>query len=259
MSRRRTPVRWSARRTADVAIAVLAPLVLFTVLGTVWQVVAAAQPSLLPPLDRVAADLVGRPGFYLDQTWETLQSALLGLIIGVVVAFAVAVGMVHVRVLNAAVLPVALLLVSTPIIAISPALIVAFGFDRTPHVITVAIVVFFPMLVNAARGLRQLDDQALEVFRTLAATRFDLLVRLRLPSSVPFLFTGMRLSTAGAMTGAIISEFTGTPKGLGAAIVLASTTYLNLSQLWGAIFVSAVVTIGLIGLVGLLERAVVRW
>lgn len=247
------------RRRATV-VAVTAPLLFFVVLGVLWQWTAFARPSLLPPLDHVVLDWVTRPAWYLDQLWATLQNVLLGLFIGVVIAFGLAVGMVFVRPLGAAVMPFALLLVSTPIVAISPALIVAFGFTSTPRIITVVICVFFPMLVNSSRGLREIDPQAEEVFRTLSAGRLDLLLRLRLPSSLPFLFTGLRLSASSAMMGGIISEFTAVPlKGLGASIVLSSTTYLNLAQLWGSIFVSAIVTIALIGVVALVERALVRW
>lgn len=246
-------------KPGSVALAVLAPALAFLVLGAAWELVASGSPSLLPELSRVASDLGARPGWYLDQAWETVQSALIGLVLGVAVALVLAVAMVQLRGLRAAIMPIALLVNSTPIVAIAPALIVAFGFTRTPHVITVAICVFFPMLVNAWAGLRAVDPEAADVFTTLAATRWDELLRLRLPSSVPFLFAGLKVSASSAMMGAIVSEFTGTASGLGASIVSASTTFLNLGQLWGCILVSALVTLALVGLVAALERAVVRW
>ena len=92
----------------------------------------------------------------------------------------------------------------------------------------------------------------------MSASRMDILWRLRLPSSLPHLFAGARLSIAAAMVGSIVSEFMGTAHGIGAAIVIA-TTYLNLNQMWGAIFISAISSLLLIGLVGFIERLVIRW
>ena len=244
----------TGRRLGELA----APLVFFVLLALAWQWTAYHNRSLIPPIQAMVTDLSGRPDYYLAQLWETLQSALIGLVIGVSIAFALAVGIVHVRALRTAVMPVALLINVTPIVAISPALIVAFGFTRTPHIIVVAIVVFFPMLINATVGLSSVDPQAMDVFRTLSATKGDVLLRLRLPSSLPFVFAGLRLSASTAMLGAIISEFTGTSKGMGASIMLA-TSYLNLAQMWSMIFLSALTSLALLGLVAVAERMVIRW
>lgn len=236
----------------------LAPALMFLLLGAAWQLIAVNQRSILPPLDAVAADLLARPGFYLSNLWVTMYAALVGFTLGALLALAVAITVIHFSFLRAAVVPVALLLNVTPIVAISPALIVAFGFNAVPHIIVAAVAAFFPMLINAMAGLQTVDPQALEVFRSMAATRGDVFFRLRLPSSLHFLFSGARLAITAAMVGAIVSEFMGTSHGIGATIVMA-TTYLNLKQMWAAIFVSAISTLSLIGLVGLTERAMIRW
>ncbi|MBU4337575.1 MAG: ABC transporter permease [Actinobacteria bacterium] len=251
--RRRRRLRGSGRLSD-----VLAPLVLFLVLGALWEWVAYHNRSLIPPIESVVADMADRPDYYAAQLWETLQSALIGLVIGVSAGIVLAIGIVHVRFLRSAVMPIALLINVTPIVAISPALIVAFGFTRTPHIIVVTLGVFFPMLINATAGLRAVDPQAMEVFSVMSASKLDVLTRLRFPTSVPYLFAGLRTSASMAMLGAIISEFTGTNKGLGASITLAMS-YLNLSQLWGAIFLSALTSMALLGIVALAERLTVRW
>jgi len=240
------------------SLRLLAPLLLFAVLAAGWQWVAFNLKSILPPLEAVAADIAVRPGFYLGNLSVTVEAALAGFAAGGGIAFVLAVAVIHFRFLRSAVVPVALLLNVTPVVAISPALIVAFGFNAVPHIIVAAVSAFFPMLINAMTGLDAIDPQALEVFDSMSASRMDILWRLRLPSSLPYLFSGARLSITAAMVGSIVSEFMGTAHGIGAAIVIA-TTYLNLSQMWGAIFISAVSTLLLIGLVGLIERLVVRW
>ncbi|HEY3809037.1 MAG TPA: ABC transporter permease subunit [Steroidobacteraceae bacterium] len=244
--------------TGQAAMRLLAPAVTFVLLGLLWQVIAFNQRSILPPLDAVASDLAARPGFYLSNLWVTMYAALVGFALGALLAVLLAVTVIHFAFLRAAVVPVALLLNVTPIVAISPALIVAFGFNAVPHIIVAAVAAFFPMLINAMAGLQAIDPQALEVFRSMAAPRRDIFFRLRLPSSLQFLFSGAKLAITAAMVGAIVSEFMGTSHGIGATIVMA-TTYLNLKQMWGAIFVSALSTLALVGLVGLVEKATIRW
>jgi len=231
---------------------------MFLLLGAVWQFVAIHQKSILPSLDDVGAELLSRPGFYLSNLRVTVYAALIGFLIGTALAITLAITVIHFSFLRSAVVPVALLLNVTPIVAISPALIVAFGFNAVPHVIVAAVAAFFPMLINAMSGLQSVDPQALEVFRSMAASRADIFFRLRLPTSLPYLFAGAKLAISAAMVGSIVSEFMGTSHGIGATIVMA-TTYLNLNQMWAAIFISAISSLVLIGLVDLLEKMTIRW
>lgn len=247
-----------AEAARHAAAKLLAPALTFLLLGAAWQFVAAHEKSILPPLDEVAADLLSRPQFYLSNLWVTVYAALIGFLLGSVLALCVAISVIHFSFLRAAVVPVALLINVTPIVAISPALIVAFGFNAIPHVIVAAVAAFFPMLINAMSGLQAVDPQALEVFRSMAASRGDIFFRLRLPASLHFLFSGAKLAITAAMVGAIVSEFMGTSHGIGATIVMA-TAYLNLKQMWAAIFVSAMGTLTMIGLVGITEKATIRW
>ena len=239
-------------------LTILAPTVLFAVLAIGWQLIAVNYKSILPPLQDIVEDIWSRPAFYLENLWVTLSTALLGFAFGVIVALIIAVFVVHFAFLRAAVMPVALLLNVTPIVAIAPALVVAFGFNAIPHIIVAAISAFFPMLINALSGLRAIDPQTHDVFRAMAATRTEVFFRLRLPASLPYLFAGARLSVAAAMIGAVVAEFFGTDEGLGAVIVMA-TAFLNLSQMWAAIIFSALTSLALLGIVGVAEKAVVRW
>lgn len=236
----------------------VAPLVTFVLLCLLWQYVAIRQPTILPPLDAVGADLFSRLAFYAANIGVTVYAALFGFAAGGFAAIVIAIGFVQFRVLRDAIFPVALLLNVTPIVAIAPALIVVFGFDATPHVIVAGIAAFFPMLINAMTGLRAIDAQTLDLFRSMAASPFDVFLRLRLPASLPHLFAGARLAIVAAMVGSIVSEFTGTAEGIGATIVMA-TAFLNLPQMWAAIFCSALISLLLIGLLDLAERLTIRW
>ena len=228
------------------------------VFAIAWQLVATHTASILPPLGSVAADLWQRPAFYLANLLVTLRAALSGFAAGVVCAIILAVLVDAFDAARSAVMPAALLLNVTPIIAIAPALIVAFGFGPTPHIIVAGIAAFFPMLISAVAGLASADPQTREILACMAASRLDVAWHLKLPASVPLLLSGARLSLSAALVGAVVSEFTGTSHGLGAAIVTA-TMFLNLKQMWAAIFVSAVSSVVLIGGVGVLERRIAWW
>lgn len=235
-----------------------APLVVFAALFFAWQWIALNFKSILPPFGDVLAEFASRPEFYFSNLWVTVQAAMIGFAIGGLAAIFLAILMVYFDFLRAAIIPVALLLNVTPIVAISPALIVAFGFNAIPHIIVAGIAAFFPMLINAMTGLSKVDKETLDVFDAMSATRSEVFFRLRLPGSLPSLFAGIKLSLTAAMVGSIVSEFMGTSKGIGATIVMA-TTYLNLPQMWVAIFISALTTLSLIGIAALVERATIRW
>lgn len=245
-------------RVGNLALTIAAPILLFALLALLWQWTASTFKTVLPPIQEIVADVMSRPEFYLMNLGVTLNSAMTGFLIGVTVALALAAAIIQFKFLRAAIMPVALLLNVTPIVAIAPALVVAFGFSDVPRIIVAALSAFFPMLINAITGLRTVDPQALEVFQAMSASRREIFFRLRVPSSLPYLFAGARLSTTAAMIGAVVSEFTGSSKGIGAVIVTAST-YLNLPQMWAAIFFSAITTLCLLGIIGILERLIVRW
>jgi NitT/TauT family transport system permease protein len=222
-------------------------------LGCGWQFAAGTLRSIVPPLETVGADLISRPQFYLGHLSVTLHAALLGFLAGGSIAIAIAALAVHMPLVEAAVVPFAVAINVMPVVAIAPALIIAFGFTATPHIVIAALGSFFPLLMNALTGFRAIDPEALDVFRALSASRSDIFFRLRVPSAVPYLLAGCRLALTAAMISALVSEFTGTSRGLGASII-AATTYLNLPQMWASIFVSMLASLLIVGLVGLIER-----
>lgn len=251
----------SRARRANVrklAVTILSPVAVFLLLGLGWQWVAYNIGSILPPLGKVAGEFINRPDFYLFHLGVTVYAGLAGFAIGAVTAVFLAVSIIYFRFLGSAIIPVALMLNATPIVAISPALIVAFGFNAIPHIIVATLSAFFPLLINAITGLRSVDGGSLEVFEAMSASKMETFLRLRLPSSLPHLFAGGKVAITAAMIGSIVSEFTGTSQGLGAVIVMA-TSFLNLPQMWAAIFTSILATLGLIGLLNLGERLLVRW
>jgi len=157
------------------------------------------------------------------------------------------------------VLPLAVVLNVTPLIAIAPALGANFGLGATPRVIIVVLITFFPVLINTLSGLSSYDQQALDVLQTLSASPWEVLWRLKLPSSLPFLFAAARVVVPLSIVGAAIAEMTaeGTATGLGSVIMLAGSSS-DLGLAWAGVVCLAVVGLALTGLVVALEALVLR-
>jgi NitT/TauT family transport system permease protein len=238
----------------------LPPVVAIAVLAVAWQLYADHNPFVIPTLQKILGNLADRPGFYFRNALTTLQEALVGAAAGMGVAFILAIVMSYVRVVERALLPLAVILNVTPIIAVAPALVVAFGFGMTPKYVISAVLVFFPFLINALAGLRSVDPLALDLMDTLHASRSEILWKLRLPSSLPFLFAAARICMPLSLIGAVVAEFVapGESNGLGTLIVTASSLS-DLKTIYASVLVLAIIGITLFVLVVFIQSRVLTW
>ncbi|HVV76641.1 MAG TPA: ABC transporter permease [Mycobacteriales bacterium] len=235
----------------------LPPAIALVILIGIWQIYAVHHPYVAPRVSKIASQLDHRPGLYARNAWTTLQEALIGGAAGMGVAFVLALVMFYVHVVERALLPLAVVLNVTPLIAIAPALVVAFGFGMTPKYVIASLLVFFPFLVNALAGLRAVDPEALDLVATLHASRAEVLWRLRLPSSLPYLFAAGRICVPLSLVGAVVAEFVaaGEAKGLGTLVVTAASLG-DLGTVYAAVVVLAVLGVAMFGAVVALQRIV---
>ncbi|MDZ8171469.1 ABC transporter permease [Microbacterium xanthum] len=253
--------RSGASRTAWMHPRVWAPTaIVFVIVGLLWQLVALTNPYVLPTLGEVIASLLEEPGMYWLNFLITLQEVAVGAGSAIVLGFLIAVIMSEFEIVERAVMPLIVLVMVTPVIAIAPALVVAFGFGMLPKYIITGIVVFFPVLVNSLAGLRDVDPRALDVFKTLSASRWEIFRDLRFPGSMPYFFAGLRISLPLAVVGAAVAEFVaaGTAAGLG-SLVTTSAAQANLAVTWAAIFMLCLMGILLIMLLAAVRRRVLWW
>ncbi|WP_245480899.1 ABC transporter permease [Mesorhizobium sp. M1E.F.Ca.ET.041.01.1.1] len=194
----------------------------------------------------------------IDNLRPTLIEALAGFIIGNLAAVLLAVLFVHSRILQAAYFPIVLFFNTIPILALSPIIILIFGLGMTPKIVIAAVICFFPTLVNMIRGLDSASDNEHELFRVLSATRLEIFWGLRLPRALPMLFSSLRIASATAVIGAIVGEWIGSDKGLGALIIQATFNYQS-DRLYAAIVLSSSLSIALFCIVVLIERRAVRY
>jgi NitT/TauT family transport system permease protein len=234
--------------------------VAFALVGLGWQLEADHNKYVLPHPRAVFSQLVDRPGFFFRNGRSTLVEALIGLAIGLAVAFVLAVIMSRVRVIERAVMPLAVILSVTPVVAVAPALVVAFGFGRTPKVIVTALITFFPFLINTLIGLRSADPDVVDVMRTLKASNFETLWRVQLPSSLPYLFGAARICLPLSVIGAVVAEFEapGATAGLGTMITQASSNS-QLPVVYAAIICLAILGVGLTIVISVVERRALSW
>lgn len=241
--------------------AIILPLIAFSLLLTAWQTAHSAfdvKSIILPSPIEVGAALVDNAAKLFVETGITLFESVCGFFLGSVSAFFLAVLFVHSSSLQQAIYPFAVALKSTPLIAIAPLLVLWFGNDIVSKIVMSALVAFFPVLVNSTKGLSSIDQDALDLMKSMHASRWQVLVKLRIPNSCPLLFSALKIASSLAVVGAVIGEFTGATKGIGHLIVT-SSYYFQTDLMFAGIIMISLGGIVFFGLVGLLEKRIVFW
>lgn len=228
------------------------------VIWELWVRVGDVPKYILPSVSNIGIELSEQGWSLLGHLRWTMLEASLGFLVGSAAAFLAAVTFVHFRFVEGALLPWAIVLQTIPIVAIAPLLTIWFGFTLVPKVVIAAIICFFPVLVNTTRGLRSISPQALELMSVLTAGRVSVFWRLRLPSSLPYVFSGLRIASTLSVIGAIVAEFTGADRGIGYVIIQASYR-LDTERLFAGLVLSSAGGIAFFVLIGILEKATIRW
>ena len=251
--------RTEARRRKLMAGAV--PLATAAGLIALWQlgVRAFAVPTYIAPAPSdVATTLVDKFPLLMQNFWPTLFESIAGFAVGNIAAILIAVAFVHSRNVERAFFPIAVFINTIPILAIAPILVLIFGPGLTAKVVIAALICFFPTLVNMVRGLQSISPQALELARILSASKSEVFWKMRLPSSLPFLFSALKISATTSVIGAIVGEWVGADRGLGALIIDATFNF-NSPLLYATVFMSSGLSVLMFALVSLAERWIVRW
>ena len=194
--------------------------------------------------------------------WVTISATLLGFAIGTGFGILLAVGIIHDKAMDLSVMPWAIASQTVPILAVAPMIIVVLSSvgvqGLIPKAIISAFLSFFPVLVGMVKGLRAPDQMQLDQLATYNASKVQVLWKLRLPSSMPYLFASLKVGIAASLVGAIVGEMpTGAVAGLGARL-LSGSYYGQTVQIWAALFMAALVAAGLVMVIGAVERATLR-
>ncbi|MDI6798126.1 MAG: ABC transporter permease, partial [Desulfatibacillaceae bacterium] len=180
----------------------------FILILLVWSAVIKIfdVPSYIAPSPvDVGASISKNARHLLEQTGITMAEAVLGFLVANICGIALSIAFVHSRAVERSVYPYTIALKAVPLVAIAPLLTLWFGTGFLGKVIMAATISFFPIIVNATIGLKSVDPEALHLMRSLSASRLQILLKLRLPSSLPYIFSGLKISSTLSVIGAIVA------------------------------------------------------
>jgi len=228
-----------------------------------WQFVTMLnliKPFLLPPPIKVFNEFIRviNNGDLWKHTSVTLGQVIPGLIIGVMLGVVLGYAIAKNRLLESFLAPIVVALQSVPVVAYAPLLVVWFGSGGQSKIITCALIVFFPMLMNTVTGIRSVPREWRELMRVYRANRWQMFRKLELPAAMPILLTGLKTSATLAVIGSVVGEFIVANAGLGMFINLARTQY-NTPLVFVCAISMALMAGGLYGLVSVLERKLLAW
>jgi putative hydroxymethylpyrimidine transport system permease protein len=213
---------------------------------------------LLPAPSQIAADLATDWGVLGPALAVTVQEVLLGFVIAAAAGVALAVALHLSPVARRALYPLLIGSQTVPIIVLAPILVILLGYGLAPKLVIVALICFFPVVVNGIDGLGGVDPELIRMMRTLDASRWAILARVEFPAALPTIFSGLRVAATFAAIGAVFGEWSGSNQGLG-YVMLAATPNLLTARIFAAIVLLTVIALALFGLVSLLERLLVPW
>jgi ABC-type nitrate/sulfonate/bicarbonate transport system permease component len=239
----------------------LLPGLLLLLVILAWQGVASLHGvddlTLASPVETWRA-LKDDRSLLFDEAGVTAVEVLLGLAISIALGFGLAVAMHVVRPLRDAAYPLLLASQAIPIVVLAPLFILAFGYGIGPKLAIVALICFFPIVVNVLDGLRSVDPDLIKLMRSLGATRGALLWKAELPSSLPFLFSGTKIAATVSVIGAVFGEWAGADRGLGRLVLLANNQ-LQTPRVYAGVVLLTLMAIALFAFVSLVERVAIPW
>ncbi len=239
----------------------LPALLIIVAILCAWEACVRAfdvQKWLLPAPSDIGVALYVDAALLWTHTRATLTEIVVGYALALAsgVALASAIGMS--RTLERAIYPFVIASQTIPIIVIAPMLLIWVGYGLAPKVIVVALISFFPIVVNMVDGLKSVDRDMVNLMRTLGARRWHIFFKLQAPTSLPYLFSGMRVAIAVSVIGAVIGEWVGSSEGLGYLMIRSKPQFLT-ERVFAAIAILSALGVGLFASIGILERLAIPW
>lgn len=213
---------------------------------------------VLPAVSEIMAGVWSKRVSLGEAAGYTLFEALAGYGLGCLIGIGLAIAIVMLPALRAAILPAATAINSVPVVGYSPLILLWFGIGVASKVVMVAMAVSFTIFLSALAGFDRVDRRAVDLMRSFGAGRLNILWRLRLPTALPLLLAGMRVSTVRSVIVAIVTEMLGAYGGLG-WVIYQAVLQIDFVQVWSAIFVASAASLSFFGLISFLERKLLFW
>lgn len=243
------------------ASAFVPALGLFIAVLVLWEAASRLlklPEFVLPPPTAIVAVLIQHQRDLSNAAYVTAIEVLYGFVLSAVIGAAVALVIARFARFGRALYPLVVLFQTVPKVALAPLFILWFGFDLAPKVMLIVVIAFFPVAINMLVGLQTVDPNLIALMRSVGASRNEILRRIQVPHSLPYLMAGLKVAVTFAVIGAIVGEFAGAQAGLGYVIQFAST------QMQTSLVFAALVEVSVLGLlfyyvIEWLEKRYINW
>ena len=237
------------------------PFAAILALVLLWQLLSMSgliPGFMLPSPIRVTAAFAADFPLLMRHLWRTLLEALAGLALAIAASFALAIIMDSSRFLKQSLTPLLLLTQTMPTIAIAPLLILWMGYGAAPKVALVFLVCFFPMTIGLLGAFSRTDNDAVNLLRSMGASRWQIYRYIKLPQGLPAFFSGLKIAGSYSIIGAVIAEWLGGEAGLGVYMIRVRRSY-SFDKMFAVILLTSALSILLIKLIGIIEKRALPW
>ena len=232
----------------------LIALILVAVAVELWVRVADVSIWVMPRPTTVVDSFFSDFDRYFTEGLKTLAVSLSGLALGTLAAILLAAGVAHSSILERVVLPIAIMVKVTPVVAFIPLFIIWLGYGWQPKIAIAALITYFPVLINAIAGFRDIDPRMHDFFRSVDASTWEIFRHLRLPAAVPYLFASLKISVTLSLIGAVVAEFFLSGQGGLGAVVAIEQSNLRLEKVFSAVLMLTLIGVTLSTAVVVVER-----
>jgi ABC-type nitrate/sulfonate/bicarbonate transport system permease component len=240
---------------------VAAPAILMFLCLAVWDVAVRlldVPAFVLPAPTAILATMVQDRALIFSQLQITMFEIVTGYFLAIIVGFCVSVAIVYSAAFRRGVLPLIVAAQTIPVIAIAPILVIWFGYNYVPRVIITALVAFFPLAISFVTGLRALEAEWINFFRSLNATPLQIFFKLRFPAALPNIFAGLKVATTLAVVGATISEWVGASAGLG-YLMAQDSAQINTTRVFASLVVLGSCGMAFFAIISMIEWLTMPW
>ena len=229
--------------------------------AAIWELSARGlnlPAYVLPSVSSIVSGMVSDAANLLAAARFTAAEALAGYAIGCLIGMAAAVLVTMIPAARSVVLPLATAINSVPVVAYSPLVLLWFGMGMASKIVMVAVAVSFTIFLSTIAGLDRVDRKSVDLIRSFGAGRLTVLWRLRLPTALPLIIAGMRVSTVRSVIVAIVTEMLGAYGGLG-WVIYQAVLQIDFVQVWAAIIVASAISLSFFGAISFVERRYIFW
>ncbi|CAM3428526.1 ABC transporter permease [Marinicrinis lubricantis] len=236
-----------------------ATVILLLILWEWGALLGRIEPYILPRPSSIWEEFISQPGRILQHTWVTVRITIAGFAVGALLGIMASIPLHLVSWIHSALYPLVIISQNIPIIIMAPLLFIWFGYTLVPHFIIISLVCFFPITMACLSGYQQTDGTMINYMKMSGASRLQIFTKLEWPYSLPFLFSGLKISAAYSVMGVVIAEWSaGSQEGIASYMKIAQSSF-RVDRVFIGCFMIIIFSLVMVGLVSWAEKKLLRW